>query len=294
MSRILCTGVATLDIINTVPHYPAEDEELRATAQARRRGGNAANTAAVLAQFRHEVELLATLADDGEAGWLRRQLEREGVGIRYCPVCAGTSPTSYVTHNARNGSRTIIHYRDLPELAPEHLDAVPLSVFDWFHFEGRNVETTVAMLERVRAQRVDQGISLEIEKARPGIEALFGLVDVLIFSRAYAASLGADDPERFLRAAREWAPQAALLVLTSGEAGAWGLPQSSSTVLDAAAYVCGPTLDTLGAGDTFNAGLLHALVSGRDFGEALAFGCRLAGRKVTQTGFANLAAQERL
>ncbi|MGD8712214.1 MAG: carbohydrate kinase, partial [Thiohalophilus sp.] len=40
MSRILTTGIATLDIINQVDHYPAEDEELRAELQSIRCGGN--------------------------------------------------------------------------------------------------------------------------------------------------------------------------------------------------------------------------------------------------------------
>ena len=47
MSRILVVGNATLDIIHSVDHYPAEDEELRASTQRRVRGGNAATTAYV-------------------------------------------------------------------------------------------------------------------------------------------------------------------------------------------------------------------------------------------------------
>ena len=49
MSHILTVGIATLDIINLVDHYPAEDEEMRALAQHIECGGNAANTASVLA-----------------------------------------------------------------------------------------------------------------------------------------------------------------------------------------------------------------------------------------------------
>ena len=51
MVRVMCVGIATLDIINRVEQYPAEDSEVRALAQSQRMGGNAANTATVLAQL---------------------------------------------------------------------------------------------------------------------------------------------------------------------------------------------------------------------------------------------------
>lgn len=37
--RILAVGIATLYIINTVDGYPAEDQEVRASAQRVARGG---------------------------------------------------------------------------------------------------------------------------------------------------------------------------------------------------------------------------------------------------------------
>ena len=42
--------------------------------------------------------------------------------------------------------------------------------------------------------------------------------------------------------------------------------------------------DTLAAGDTFNAGVLHALKGGRSLEEALELGCRVAGQKVGKVG----------
>ena len=44
-------------------------------------------------------------------------------------------------------------------------------------------------------------------------------------------------------------------------------------------------VDTLGAGDTFNAGVLHALNKERTLEEALTLGCKIAGQKVGQIGF---------
>ncbi|NXP27762.1 KHK Ketohexokinase, partial [Scytalopus superciliaris] len=47
-------------------------------------------------------------------------------------------------------------------------------------------------------------------------------------------------------------------------------------------------VDTLGAGDTFNAAVIFALAEGRTLQDALTFGCRIAGRKCGIQGFDGL------
>ena len=47
-------------------------------------------------------------------------------------------------------------------------------------------------------------------------------------------------------------------------------------------------LDTLGAGDTFNAGLIHYLSQGKDLEAALQFACKLAGAKCGMVGYDGL------
>ncbi|MBE9532658.1 MAG: ketohexokinase, partial [Proteobacteria bacterium] len=47
-------------------------------------------------------------------------------------------------------------------------------------------------------------------------------------------------------------------------------------------------IDTLGAGDTFNAALIHSLVNNNELQYALDNACKLASHKCGQQGFANL------
>lgn len=287
MASILVIGNAAVDIINRVERYPAEDAEVRALDRRRVRGGNAANTAAVLAQLGHRCAFGGTLADDPEAAVIRDDLARHGIDlgpVREVP--GGAVPTSYVTLSAATGSRTIVHYRDLPEYPAEAFAALGLSAYDWVHFEGRNLEGIGPMLERLQRERPDLPCSLEVEKPRPGIEALFPRAGVLLFSRVYAEANGFADPAAFLAWARQRAP-AARLVCAWGADGAHGLTAAGEGF---AVPACPPprVVDTLGAGDVFNAGVIDTLVTGGPLTAAVAAGARLAGRKCGREGLEGL------
>jgi len=287
MSHILTVGIATLDIINLVDHYPAEDEEMRAVDQHIESGGNAANTASVLAQYGHKVDFAGTLAHEPDGYRIEQQLKAKHVTTGFCRhVKRGKAPTSYITLNQQTGSRTIVHYRDLPEYDYQHFHQIPLEEYDWFHFEARNVSEVRRMLVETQQRRVDQPISLEVEKEREEIDSLLPLADILLFSRVFVTARGFDKPTVFFDAMRSHIPEA-ILVCTWGDQGAWAR-DGNNRDYHAPAYPPPEIIDTLGAGDTFNAGLIHAMVSGQTLAEALVHACQLAGKKVGQHGFGGL------
>ena len=116
MATILAIGNATLDIVNTVDHYPQEDSETRAVSQRMVLGGNAANSLHVLRQLNHTSHFMGVLAYDALGHFVKDEFSRLGIGAGLCFATHGRTPTSYITLNQQNGSRTIVHYRDLPEL----------------------------------------------------------------------------------------------------------------------------------------------------------------------------------
>lgn len=287
MSRFLTVGIATLDIINIVEHYPTEDEEMRALAQRIECGGNAANTASILAQYGHLVEFAGTLAHEPDGYRIEQQLKSRRVATGYCwHIKQGKSPTSYITLNQQTGSRTIVHYRDLPEYDSSHFQHIPLEEFDWFHFEGRNIPELEHMLLETQRRRIDQPISLEIEKEREDIDTLLPLADILIFSRVFVTGRGFEHPTTFFDAIRPSAPEA-ILVATWGNQGAWARDLNEHDY-HSPAFPPAEVVDTLGAGDTFNAGLIHAMASGQLLEQALQHACQLAGIKVGQQGLSDL------
>ena len=286
MSKILITGIATLDIINQLDHYPNENEELRATTQTVTTGGNAANTACVLVQFKHQIELACTLANDYNGKLINQYLKQHGVGLKHAYNIEGVSPLSNINLNLKNGSRTIIHYRDLPEFNFVNFKTIPVNEFDWLHFEGRNVSELDKILAYINKSELCPPISIEIEKERENINHLLSYGNVLIYSRIFVQGRGFTSAQIFLREIQKKNTQA-IHVCPWGETGAWAI-EPSGKIYFSSAYIPNKVIDTLGAGDTFNAGLIHGLVSGQTLEEALTIACQLAGKKVAQIGFDNL------
>lgn len=288
MARILAVGNATLDIINIVDGYPAEDMEVRATAQQIRRGGNTANTLVALSQLGHHCSWAGTIADEPDGAQILADLHRHHIDTRAVHSEAhGKVPTSYVALNRRNGSRTIVHYRDLPEYSHHDFAQIDLSEFDWVHFEGRNLDAVALMMRRLHEQRPALPVSLEVEKARPQIEKLFPFASLLLFSKELARHHGHHHAADFLQALRRQGVRGEL-ICAWGEAGAYGLG-ADNRLLHAPAVPPGRVVDTLGAGDVFNAGVIDGLARGHALDTTLHSATRLAGKKCGIYGFDGLA-----
>ncbi len=287
MGRILAVGNATLDVINVVDDYPQEDQEVRATSQQFRRGGNACNTLAVLSQLGNECSWAGTLANEPDAAMILADLDAHN--INYSAVHTsehGKVPTSYVSLSRLSGSRTIVHYRDLPEYRFADFLRIDLNTLDWLHFEGRNIDELQQMMAHARADQPNLLISLEVEKPRAGIEELFNYADLILFSKEYALHSGHHNLQSFLqRMATQ--KRDAMISCTWGEKGASAI-NANGQLCHAPAFAPALVVDTLGAGDTFNAVMIDQLLQGHSLEMALIEASRLAGKKCGRYGLDNL------
>jgi len=288
MAKVLAIGNLVLDTVLITDHFPQEDEELRAESRLRQPGGNAANSLYVLTQLGHHTSLVTTLAADQEARLLTQVLQQRGIDLSHIQrKLKGATPSSYILLNQQSGTRTIVHYRDLPEVDFDHFAKIEIEAYDWLHFEGRNVPELKGMLNIARTFCPELPISIDLEKPRDGIEALLDKVNVLFTGKHYAQAKGHEDAAACIEALRTCAPQA-LMICTWGDAGAWWQMPGGDIVHTPAQNV--RVKDTLGAGDTFLAGVIHKLLQQATPAEAVHYGNELAARKCRQQGLDNLLA----
>lgn len=285
--HILAVGIVVLDIVNVVDHYPSEDEEMRAESQYQSLGGNSANTLNVLSQLGHQCFWAGTLADDSNTAFIQQALSRCHIDSAYCKqITSANQPTSYITLNKANGSRTIVHHRNLPELDFHHFQKIPLAQFNWIHFEAREIAETAAMVRLAKKNHANIYVSIEIEKQRDNLDEIFNLADLYFFSKAYANGCGFNEPKAFLTHQQKYSPSADLLC-TWGKEGAYALLKNG-VFLSSGAYSPDTVIDTIGAGDTFNAAIIHQRSQKITWQKSLNFACQLAGKKCGQKGFDDL------
>ena len=176
--QVLCIGNQCIDLINIVKTYPEEDSQQKVLKQIVTRGGNGGNTMVVLSQLSaYNLRFMGTLgARDNHCLPITKGLQAHGVDLALCKRYPQyVSPTSYITLNQSSGSRTIITFRELPELAKQDFDKVSDEIIasqDWIHFEGRNVLNVAYMLKRINSlynptYSNHPIISVEIERQRP-------------------------------------------------------------------------------------------------------------------------------
>ncbi|KAK4192885.1 Ketohexokinase [Podospora australis] len=326
MKHLILVGACYLDTILTVPQFPEEDSKLRAKALQVRRGGNCPNTLEVLQQLLissdaqhhqdrvHIRPYLVSCLPDRDAAATDKILSSFGGGrdggddenavlvdFSHCLYRKGHDEpaSSYIIRSIQNGSRTIVNYNDLPEMTTDEFkgiaDAFAAEHSDeesWWHFEGRIPETTLGCIQYLRRILPKSTISVEVEKPnREGLVELAAEADTVFYSKSWAESRGYHSPEECLRAEAP-STRATVLLCT------WGAEGAASFCKPSGEYIHGPAnqpgepisvVDTIGAGDTFIAGMLYGLHNETWSREAkLAFAVGLATKKVQIEGFAHL------
>ncbi|XP_052042199.1 ketohexokinase isoform X1 [Apodemus sylvaticus] len=290
--QILCVGLVVLDIINVVDKYPEEDTDRRCLSQRWQRGGNASNSCTVLSLLGARCAFMGSLAPGHVADFVLDDLRRHSVDLQYAVLqTEGSIPTSTVIINEASGSRTILHaYRNLPDVSAKDFEKVDLTRFKWIHIEGRNASEQVKMLQRIEEYNARQPlaqkvrVSVEIEKPREELFQLFSHGEVVFVSKDVAKHLGFQSAAEALRGLYSRVRKGATLVCAWAEEGADALGPDGQ-LLHSDAFPPPRVVDTLGAGDTFNASVIFSLSKGHSMQEALRFGCQVAGKKCGLQGF---------
>jgi len=296
---ILCCGEALIDML-------PRDLVTGGTGFAPHPGGSVFNTAIALGRLGTEAGFLSGISTDMFGEQLIASLEASNVDSSLC--LRSNRPTTLAFVKLTDGEADYAFFDensagrmfcegDLPDLSAAvtavHFGAISLIAEPC----GSAYE---ALMRREHGSRI---ISLD-PNIRPGfitdrqthlarLQRMIAMSDIVKLSDADLAWF--DDTRSFEDQARDWLGQGVkLIVLTRGIEGAIGLTQDTRAEVPAVPV---DVVDSVGAGDTFNAGLLAALERGgylaRDrlgslddkaLGDILSFAARAAAVTVSRAG----------
>ena len=264
--RVAVVGHVEWVQFGRVERVPVAGEIVHATDFWEEAGGGGAVAAVQLAKLDGGAALYTALGDDELGHRAHDELERLGVDVR--AVFLPRSQRRAFVHTDVDGERTITVMGS--RMGPSGRDALAwaeLADYDAIYYTAGDV-AAVAAARRART----------LVAAARGLEVL---ADAAAQLDALVAS-GSDAGERY--AVGDLKPEPQLVVRTAGDAGGAWEKRDGSSGSWAATPLTGPIVDAYGCGDSFAAGLTHALGAGAEIADAVTLAARCGAACLTGRG----------
>lgn len=270
--------------------------ELRASEQPSglllRPGGSAANTACWLRYQGSRVTFAGCVGEDPVGEMLVFDLQQRGV-IPHMQRTGQVESGAVAVEVSEVGERTMRSSRGANAyLAPTTIRSMPADGLDWLHVSGYSLlgpyglEMLLAAGQRAR----DAGIPLSFDPSSLGVISHFGPGRVLDAARQAGVRLLLPNQEEaqalveapdVATAAHELSAWIPLLAISCGREGAWWSDGAAEGPVPTAPLL---PLDTTGAGDAFDAGVIQGCLNGLGLREACSLGNHLAAQVIQQWG----------
>jgi sugar/nucleoside kinase (ribokinase family) len=299
-SKVVVLGDANVDMVIRLPDRAPGQVDLTGSEPQLYGGGSAANVAVGLARLGASVTFIGSVGDDGFGRWLADDFAREGVDTRGLIAIHDAFTPMVIALIEPAGERMVVVWppergADL-RLRPQDVDPVWMADTAWLHTTGMclrasPVRETVLhgmALAREMGAVVSLDLNLRVElwgldgETRETLEPAIDLSDVVLGSgpEEIVPVAGVDDVES---AARSLSDGQRLVVARLGSDGALAAGPQPREAYHVPAFPT-PIVDTLGAGDAFDAGFVAARLAGCDTREALRWGNAAAALKIARPG----------
>ena len=260
-------GLNAVDHLVLVPRFPAFNTKTRLTGHLQLAGGQVSSAMVGVRRLGLRASYVGKVGDDYEGKLLLESLAAEGVDCSNVLKGSGARTQSAVIIIEQfSGERTILwHHDDATRVAPSEIRREMIACGRVLHLDG--FDTKAAIEAATWAREAGMPVTIDLDTAYPGIDALLPLVDFLITSHGLADQLaGVMDEREALKVLHE-RYGCYFIAMTQGARGA--LAYVEGEFFASAAFRPPVCRDTTGAGDAFRAGFIYGLAKGMNVEEAL-------------------------
>ena len=291
MPDIISIGECMIELFSDQPLEEADTFQ-------RSLAGDTLNMLVAAARLGSSTGYITRLGDDPFTSYLLKTWRNEGIDVSEVKQIDGFNAVHFVAQ-LPGGDRDFIYYRrgSAPStIEPSDLDPDYIASAKVLHVSGITQAISASARATVlRAVEIasESGVAVSYdpnyrrqlwsrEEARQGMAEVLPYVNYLLPSLPSdsEALLDTSEPLEVVEQLRDRG--ADLVAVKCGEHGA--VVSIADQVFEVPAYTAGPVVDTTGAGDAFNGGLLHGLLRGMDPRDAATLGTIAAGLKVRGRG----------
>jgi argininosuccinate lyase len=290
--RVSVIGCVQMDLVMTpVAALPPSGATRFVDALGMRAGGAGANAALALAEVGVVPRLAGALGDDELGRWLMADMQRAGLGDELL-VVDGEATGMTVACEAPGRDRSFLTYLgvnavwDAAMVPADMLDADHVLVCDYFAAPGMQGESTRALLTAARETGAVTYFDTSWDpldwppETQAEVQELLRLVDVFLPNEGEALAIAGGAADAREAARRLQAASGGWVVVKQGAKGCLAAGPGGAELSAPAARV--EVVDSTGAGDAFNAGLIAARTRGADWQEALEAATSLASSVVAR------------
>jgi sugar/nucleoside kinase (ribokinase family) len=306
--RLFVLGDANVDLVIPLEDHSPGDPAPRESTLELHGGGTAANVAVGLSRLGEQVAFIGTVGDDGYGRWVMNDLDAEGIDRQHTRLVKDACTSMVLALINREGERSIYVWPDQDGAHTKlHPDAIRPEIFDeaaWLHTTGlclreqpaRSAQIKAMGLARQAGAKVSLDLNLRLEswgidgQLRNVFDQAIGLSD-FVFGSADEEIIPFTAGTTLLQGAETLSGGIRTVVARQGPGGVFVFGPGGS--FGSSAFQV-EVVDTLGAGDAFNAGFISAILAGEELRTAARWGNAAAALKITKRGARGLPNREEL
>jgi fructokinase len=299
-SQVVVVGDANVDLIVHFPRFVSAPElKVIPPAPEMHGGGTAANSAIALSRLQIPTAFIGTVGNDSYGQFILDNLQAEAVDTRQVFVDPTLNTVVVFAFIDEQGERYLWGWprtrQAHTELGLEKIDFDAIYQAAWVHTTGMLLRqpgsarsTAIEILRKAQAAGISTSLDLNLRVENLQLDS--GCRAAVLEAIQYCSVVfgSGEDEYQYLEPAMDWRAAARglvnpkrAIVVRMGARGAMLLTAEGETHMPA--YQVN-VVDTVGAGDIFNAGFIAASLRGLSGEEALRWGNAVSAYKIMHTG----------
>ncbi len=250
-------GENSVDVLATVPQWPAPDDKLELLDLSTLPGGQVASAMVTCARLGCVTRYLGVFGDDENGQRSERALRDQGIDTSGCVRAAAPNRTALVMVDRATGTRTVLWSRHPALRWPAaHLAAEMVAQARVLMVDATDLEAAATFAGHARSAGVP--VMADVDSEGPGLDRLLSVVDVLVVPDGFALKYTGKATVSLAMRAIHARFQTSAVVVTRGARGA--VAWTAGGEVESPGFIV-PVVDSTGAGDAFRGGFIAAWIA---------------------------------